>query len=102
MRPEPQTHERDLFQRTDEILFFRWDPIQMSHFVQARDEYHSYLPHVYRLLVDRAPAQAIADYLCEIETRSMGLSENQESGKHALHVANILIEIRDWLDETAT
>jgi hypothetical protein len=63
----------ELYRAIDEILWREWDPIGMFGIEEARNEYHGYLPQVYRLALagDRAE---IADYLFSAATEQMGLT----------------------------
>jgi hypothetical protein len=51
-----------LYQAIDEILWRDWDPIGVSGIDGARDEYHMYLPEVYRLALE-GDRSKIVDYL---------------------------------------
>lgn len=86
--------ELELYKRCDEVLHYIWDPIGVSGEPTARDEYHSYLPQVFRLLCDGALGDTIADYLAEVETESMGLETSRASAERA---ATVLLEYRDWI-----
>ena len=48
------------------ILWQDWDPIGCG---VPEDEYESYVWPVYKLLIDRAPREAVADYLRETADR---------------------------------
>ena len=89
-------NEKMLYQATDEILFYLWDPIGVKDIPAARDEYRSYLPGVFKLLLADAKDSEIAKYLTKVESTSMGLSE---SPQHALDIARTLIEAKDWYFE---
>jgi len=52
-----------------------WDPIGVQGIPQAVDEYDSYIDGIYRLLSNGAPNGALAQYLKEIETVRMGLTD---------------------------
>lgn len=80
-----------LYQRVDEILHSIWDPIGVAGIVQARNEYHSYLPHVLNLLLENRGKKEVADFLTEVETISMGLTANEEA---AMEIAELLIGTR--------
>ena len=69
-----------------------WDPIGVAGIAQARDEYYSYLPQVFKLVLDNKNKNEIASYLTEIETNRMGLTANT---KVALEVAEILLKNRE-------
>lgn len=85
-----------LYRAVDEVLHYVWDPIGVSNFPQARDEYHSYLPLVFRLLQSDSEADEIAKYLSNIAVDRMGLSANVE---HDLAVAQLLVEWRQVTGE---
>jgi hypothetical protein len=55
----------------------QWDPIGVSDIPEADDEYDSYVPAIYKLLLERAPAQEVFDYLWWAETEHMCLSGNR-------------------------
>jgi hypothetical protein len=82
--------EKDLYQRVDEVLHYLWDPIGVAAIPMARDEYQSYVPQVVTLLNENANVEQITDYLNEVVTQRMGLSENLDA---TLHVVAVLL---DW------
>ena len=84
--------EMKLYRQVDEILHYMWDPIGVAGIAQARDEYYSYLPQVFKLVLDNKNKNEIASYLTEIETNRMGLTANT---KVALEVAEILLKNRE-------
>ncbi len=86
----------ELYRAVDEVLHYVWDPIGVSAIPQARDEYHSYLPHVFRRLRNGESSQSIAAYLNEVTTNLMGLSANAQ---HDLKVAEILMDWKDSINE---
>jgi len=69
----------ELYQRTDEVLHYLWDPCGVSDAPEARDEYFGYLPVVFNLLKNGAEADAIAKYLFSVETERMGATGNLDS-----------------------
>lgn len=68
----------------------------MAHAPQARDEYHSYLPRVFALLLADAGEADLAPYLVSVANESMGLTCAPEA---ATRVVNVLVEWRDFLRE---
>jgi len=88
--------EMKLYRQTDEILHYMWDPIGVAGIAQARDEYHSYLPQVFQLILNQKTKNEIADFLIDIEENRMGLSPNK---KAALEIARILLSTRDAIIE---
>lgn len=88
-------HNEELHWRVDEVLHYLWDPIGVSGIPLARNEYQSYVPQVVRLLNENASPERIADYLYEIATRRMGISENSDA---TLRVVAVLL---DWKEKIA-
>ncbi len=84
--------ENELYKRTDEILFYIWDPIGVSKEPYARDEYLSYLPQVFQLLLNNKPKEIIVEYLLQIVSEKMGLSPNK---KETEKVVEILLEYKE-------
>ena len=60
--------EMELYRATDEVLHYIWDPIGISDEPNARDEYWSYLPRVFKLLTDETPNEVVVEYLLRIES----------------------------------
>lgn len=98
MSPE----DKELYQRVDEVLHYLWDPIGVSGVPEARDEYDSYLPHVFSLLARRADAQEIANFLDDTATQAMGLSDTERVREHSKKVVGILENWRDVIHERYT
>jgi hypothetical protein len=89
--------EMKLYRQTDEILHYMWDPIGVAGIAQARDEYHSYLPQVFQLVLKNESKERIAAYLVDIEENRMGLTPKMEA---ALEIAEILIDTKvAFIDE---
>ena len=84
--------EMKLYRQTDEILHYMWDPIGVAGIAQARDEYHSYLPQVFQLVLKNETKEKIASYLVEIEENGMGLTPNREA---ALEIAEVLLNTKE-------
>jgi len=85
-----------LYRAVDEVLHYVWDPIGVSGIPEARDEYQSYLPQVFKLVRERQSEDAIASYLSTIATERMGLSERKE---HDLEVAQLLLNWQSVIHE---
>ncbi len=79
---------RTLHDAIRSILMKEWDPIGVGHIPRAQDEYDSYIPTIYRLLIRREPAYEVFDYLWWAETEHMGLSGNRQ---HTEKVAEQLV-----------
>ena len=93
--------DRELYQRTDEVLHYLWDPIHVSGVPQARDEYHSYLPQSFSLVKRCAKSIEIANHLTAIEHDQMGLSTNEQTKKRNVEIGDILLDYKDWIKEKA-
>ena len=91
--------ENQLYRRVDEILFYMWDPIGVKDIPEARDEYHSYVPKVFKLVLNGSKAQKIADYLNKIESVRMGLGARNE---YSLEIAQLLLETKDVIFDITT
>jgi hypothetical protein len=96
MNNQLSTSEKGLYRRVDEILFYLWDPIGVCDIPMARDEYQSYLPKVFKLLINDSKDHEVSAYLIKVESGSMGMSSNS---KKALEVARLLIETKEALLE---
>lgn len=89
-----------LYRRVDEVLTYVWDPIGVREVPQARDEYRGYLPKVFELVLDSTGPDPIVDYLLWAEAESMGLTPSDKSRKETFRIARLLIEHRDWINQT--
>jgi hypothetical protein len=87
-------YEDEPHSRINEVLHYIWDPIGVRGEPNARDEYDSYVPHVYTLIQNAATAEQIADHLDKIATERMGLNSNIE---HSLITAHTLLDWRATL-----
>lgn len=81
-----------LYKRIDEILWHDWDPIGVNDCEEARDEYHSYLSHIFRLAIEGKDADRIALSLIATIESNMGLSGNKD---HNLAVAKKIIRAKE-------
>ena len=86
-----------LFRRVEEVLHYLWDPIGVAGVPEAHDEYNGYVPHVFSLLVHRASASDIIDFLVQVEVQSMGLTLTPQTRERAANVTAILEKHRDLL-----
>ncbi len=60
------------------ILWEDWDPIGINVISSAKDEYDSYAPKVYRLLIEnKNQKEVIAEFLTYIDTELIGNSPNK-------------------------
>jgi hypothetical protein len=75
------------------ILLTEWDPIGVSEFPEAQDEYDAYVSEVYRLLSRRAGVREMFDYLWWLETTHMGLcGDRQRTEKIAERLVGLVSE----------
>ncbi len=80
--------QEDLYKSVDDILWNDWDPIGVND-VAPRDEYQSYVPEIFSLLIQNRTDEEIADRLYKIETETIGVIGSRE---HCLMIAKKLIE----------
>lgn len=66
------------------VLMEAWDPIGVKDVPEAADEYDGYIGGIYTLLRDGASDERIAQYLSEVETKTMGLAPVDRSGYQPL------------------
>jgi hypothetical protein len=66
----------DLYQGIDEILWLDWEPIGVSGIPEARDEYHSYLPQVFKLAMEDSSPLKIAEYLDWVVRERMDINSS--------------------------
>lgn len=67
-----------LYRAVDEILHDLWDPIGVASIPEARDEYRSYLPHVFGMLQSGSVEDELVEYLGAVATDRMGLPANPD------------------------
>lgn len=72
--------QRQLFNEIDKILWEDWDPIGVNDIEEARDEYQSYTPHIFSLVIQGADKVKIKKHLSQLEKNDMGFgSSNNEN-----------------------
>jgi len=86
-----------LYHRVDEVLHYLWDPIGVAKVPEARDEYYSYLPHVFSLLIHNAKSEEIVGFLVKTATETIGLSGGQHVRQNATEITVILQRYRDLI-----
>jgi hypothetical protein len=82
------THDEELYRIIDEVLYYVWDPIGVAETPQARNEYHEYVPQVFRLLKEDVTATVIAEHLLKTSIKHMAIDQN----RHGMVVAEILLQ----------
>ena len=86
----------ELYRRCDEVLHYIWDSIGVEGAPSARDEYNSYVPQIFHLLVRGADKEAVIQALVEIQTEAMGLPGGRARADAAV---DALLEWREWISE---
>lgn len=90
--------ERQLYIITDELLFNVWDPLCLSFDQQYREEYLSYLPHVFDLLLNTKDGLDLYDYLVYIEEIELGgFKGDIVARRRASRIVNTLLRYRKSL-----
>lgn len=67
---------KELYRRVDEVLFYIWDPIDVSPEPCARSEYTSYVCQMVDLVQNNDTIEPIAGYLTETVNNMIGLPAN--------------------------
>ena len=75
-------------------LLSEWDPIGVGGIEEAQDEYDSYVPAIYKMLLSRKPIHELFNYLWWLETEHMGLTGDRQRTER---FAERLIEISNEL-----
>lgn len=71
-----------------------WDPIGVAGIPEAADEYDSYVPAIYKMLIERKSPEDIFSYLWWLETEHMGLSgDRQATAAFAQRLYNLSSEL---------
>ncbi|MDR1423275.1 MAG: hypothetical protein LBI92_01515 [Azoarcus sp.] len=65
---------RFLHQSIKNVLMQDWDPIGVQAISGAEDEYDSYVPTLYSMLISRRPVNEVFKYLVWLEAEHMGLT----------------------------
>ena len=86
MKMSPE--HKALYKVVNEILWNDWDPIGVND-IAPRDEYHSYVPEIFSLLIQNKTDKEISNRLYKIETETIGVLGSRE---HCLMIAKKLIE----------
>ena len=79
-------------------LAVEWDPIGVHGIPGAEDEYDSYVPTIYKMLISRKTKQELCDYLWWLETEHMGLTGDRQATEH---FAERLLRLAREIDKTA-
>ena len=85
-----------LYKTIDEILWRDWDPIGMNDCAEARDEYKSYLPHIFRLALEGADEYRISASLISTIETNIGLGADKDHNQKV--AANIVKARNEFID----
>jgi len=86
------SQEQELYIRTDEALFQLWDPNCLSIDDRFREEYLTYLPHVFDLLISSEDGAELIDYLLFIEESQYGVKKGDNLAlERACRLVNALL-----------
>jgi hypothetical protein len=88
-------HQNLLRKRIDEVLHYMWDPIGVAGTPEARDEYDSYVPRLYGMLLQGVKEKEISDYLTQIETESMGMTVSAAIERRNYEISEVLVS---WMN----
>lgn len=77
-----------LYKRVDKILYNDWDPIGISELGGPTDEYHGYLPQVFKRALSSEDPQEIAEYLTWVTVDRRGMSPARE---HDVKIARLIL-----------
>jgi len=92
-RPEP---EQQLYVTVDEVLFYSWDAQCLSVDDEYREEYLTYVPHVFDLLLQTTDGDDIFDYLIYIENSwDTALKADNLVRQRASRVVEMLMENKE-------
>ena len=83
-----------LYKKINDLLLRDWDPCCVYGVPEARDEYFSYLPHVFKLATEGANPEKIANYLLSVEKEQMGCKGDK---KLCMRIANIIVNEKEAL-----
>jgi len=83
--------QKKVYELIDGILWKDWDPIGVNDIEDVRDEYQSYTPHIFSLIIHGAAKIEIAEHLFMLETVNMGITGNKN---HCEEVAQKIIEAK--------
>ena len=76
--------------RVDEVLHYIWDPLGVSDFPEARDEYYAYSAVVFVMLKNGASASEIEGYLTKTRGEHIGVGRGPEAVSEA-DIADLLV-----------
>ena len=87
-------NEDELYIRIGEVMHYFWDPIGIAGIPAIRDEYDSYVPKAYEMVVAGKSEKVIAAYLMDVENEWIGLPRRPIEAAEA---AAIMMDWKRWL-----
>ena len=87
---EAKTLFHQLKQRVDEIVFYKWDPLDFSGSNSPRDEYARYVDDILLLAIMEESSQPLAEHLSYLTTFFFEMPENKE---HDIKVADLIFSV---------
>jgi len=82
---------KTLHSEIHKVLIEGWDPIGVGDIPEAQDEYDSYIPTIYKMLIARKPQHEIFEYLWWLETEHMGLTgDRQRTEQYAAKLLDLI------------
>ena len=90
--------EQELYIKTDEALFHLWDANCLSIDEAYREEYLTYLPHLFDLLMESQDGQELIDYLVFIEESQYGVAKGDNLAlERASRLVDFLLDYKKRL-----
>lgn len=80
----------ELQTRISDILFYKWDPLNLSNSNWPKYEYDSYVAEVFRLSYQRDDCSELTAYLTKLATEHMACAKNEQ---HDKAVAQLLLSV---------
>lgn len=88
---------RVAFKAIHKILINDWDPLGVNLEPGAHGEYDSYIPTIYRMIVQGVSEDTMEDYLDSVAYESLGLPSNNDLDLRTISVARKLLDELAWL-----
>lgn len=87
--------EQELYLKVDEAVFYLWDANCLSIDNKYREEYLTYIPHIFDLLLATETGAEVIDYLVFIEESQFGVAkgDNLAIGR-ATRLVTLLLDIK--------
>ncbi len=82
------------------VLLSDWDPLGISDFPEASDEYDTYLGYIFHLIDSGSTAIELSEYLFDVELNYMGIPG--PSAEDLIQISQSLISIYEDLAESNT